>query len=189
MRLWALPMGDRVSFSDQALDLGQIAKHHADCETALREYFSTASPSFIDRYAGRTLLALKTDLAFNVEELDYNSAFDVMAAIEAALRTDYLTRVYERKKGRLSRAFRAINKAKGAKASLEKDILAAWRQYAALPNGVYSALLKAFEYRHWLAHGRYWTPTFHRQYDFFTVFGIAQELFEFMDVVAAARNV
>ena len=182
-------MGDRVSFSGQELDLDQIAKHHAASESALREYFSTASSSFIYRYAGGTLSALDTDLEFSVDELDYNSAFNVMAAIEAALRTDYLTRVYERKRDDLSRAFRAINKAKGRKVLLERDILTAWRVHGALPNGIYSSVLKAFEYRHWLAHGRYWVPEFHRKYDYFTVSGIAQELFEFMDTVAADSKV
>lgn len=180
-------MGDRVSFSGQELDLDQIAKHHAASEAALREYFAITSPSFIDRYAGDAFSALETDLAFSIDELDYNSAFNVMAAIEAALRTDYLTRAYERKKDALSRAFRDINKTKGHKASLEKDILAAWRQHGALSNNVYSALLKAFKHRHWLAHGRYWVPKHLRQYDYFTVSGIAQELFEFMDEVAARK--
>lgn len=174
-------MGERVRLSGQELDLNQIARHYAASEAALREYFSTESPSFISRYTGGILSALKDDLAFSIAELDYNSAFNVMTAVEAALRIDYLTRAYEKKKGGLSRAFRAIYKIKGKKASLEEDILKTWHEHAALPKRIYDDLLKAFQYRHWIAHGRYWAPKFHRQYDYFSISGIAQELFEFMD--------
>lgn len=174
-------MGDRVSFSGQELGLDQIAKHHTAAEAALREYFSTTSPSFVDRYATTTLSDVANDLAFSVDELEYTSAFTVMAAIEAALRTDYLTRVYERRRDTLSRAFRTIHKSRGSRALLEDEILVAWRDHGPMPASLMSALVSALKYRHWLAHGRYWKPKLGRQYDYFTVFGIAEELFELMD--------
>lgn len=174
-------MGERVSFSGQELDLDQIAKHHIATEAALREYFSTASPSFVGRYAAPKLGDVVNDLAFSVNELEYNSTFNVMAAIEAALRTDYLNRAYERRKDVLSRAFRTIHQTRGARAMLEDEILVAWRDHGAMPASLMSALVSALKYRHWLAHGRYWEPKLGRKYDYFTVFGIAEELFVLMD--------
>lgn len=174
-------MGDRVSFSGQEQNLDQIAKHHIATEAALREYFSTTSPSFWSRYLAPKLSDVANDLAFSVDELDRSSAFNVMAAIEAALRTDYLTRAYEKKKDELSRVFRDLHNERGSRVSLEDDILAAWRDYGAMSASLKSALVSALNYRHWLAHGRYWEPKLGRKYDYFTVFGIAVELFCLMD--------
>ncbi len=176
-------MGERVSFSGRSLDLVQIAKHHECCYEALHEFFSTASPSFVNRYLGKSRSDLESELKFSLDELDRSSAFNVLAAIEASLRTDYLTRVYGRKKGRLSRSFRKLYGSKKASAALDRDILLAWVNDGGLPNRVYTALLKAFGYRHWLAHGRYWVP--HQNYDYFSVSVIAQELFQVMDEAAS----
>jgi hypothetical protein len=174
-------MAERVSFSGQELGLDQIAKHHIATEAALREFFSPTSPSFLSRYVAPKPSEVAIDLAFSVAELEYNSAFTVMAAIEAALRTDYLTRAYKKKKDTLSRAFRAIHKSHGPRASLENEILVAWHDHGPMPASLKSALVSALNYRHWLAHGRYWEPKLGRKYDYFTVFGIAEELFELMD--------
>lgn len=173
-------MVEKVSFSGQELDLDQIAKHHDASEAALREYFSTTSPSFASRYVAPTPSAVTNDLTFSINELDSTSAFNVMAAIEAALRTDYLTRSYEKKKDDLSRAFRGIHKKRGPRALLEDEILVAWHDTGAMSASLKSALVSAFKYRHWLAHGRYWMPKLGRKYDYFTVSGIAVELFELM---------
>ncbi|MGX5188164.1 hypothetical protein ACWKT5_37085 [Streptomyces avermitilis] len=53
---------------------------------------------------------------------------------------------------------------------LEVDILENWKAYRHDRKAVFSALLSALNYRHWMAHGRYWKPRLDRKYDFNTVY-------------------
>lgn len=45
----------------------------------------------------------------------------ILAVVEAALKMDYLTRVYERRKDDLSRVFRDLYREKGRNARLDDD--------------------------------------------------------------------
>jgi hypothetical protein len=58
--------------------------------------------------------------------------------------------------------------------SFEEDILQGWRSYFPADKAVLSQLKGAFNYRHWFAHGRYYTPKLGQKYDFFLVYGLAQ---------------
>ena len=74
----------------------------------------------------------------------------------------------------VSRAFRNLYSDKGPHVSLEDDILVAWRQNSDVPHKVIADLKEAFQYRHWLAHGRYWNPRF-RKLDYEEVYTLAEE--------------
>jgi hypothetical protein len=92
--------------------------------------------------------------------------------VEAAFRIDYLQRCYRRGKDPVSRAFRNIYKVKQKRASLEDEIFTAWVKNSSGTRSIIGDLRGAFKFRHWLAHGRYWTPKFNR-YDFNSVFALA----------------
>jgi len=49
------------------------------------------------------------------------------------------------------------------------DILEGWKRYTSASSSLIGDLRGAFKFRHWLAHGRYWTPRFGRKYDFDSV--------------------
>ena len=102
----------------------------------------------------------------------------LLSAIEASLRIDYLNRVYRREKDDLSKIFRKIHKNKANKASLEEDILSSWKKYHPSFQSIFSDLLGALKYRHWLAHGRYWGPKLGRQYDFYSIYIIAIRFYQ-----------
>jgi len=68
--------------------------------------------------------------------------------------------VYEKKKDTISRACRALYKQKGARVSLEDDILAIWKQNYPECKIAIGHFIGVLKLRHWLAHGRYWTPKF-----------------------------
>ena len=68
-------------------------------------------------------------------ELAYLTMLDLVAATEAAIRLDYLSRVYERKKDDVSRHFRGLFREQGDRASLESDILATWKLLAPRTKG------------------------------------------------------
>ncbi|QEP43550.1 hypothetical protein D5085_10720 [Ectothiorhodospiraceae bacterium BW-2] len=105
-------------------------------------------------------------------ELGYQTTFSVLSAIEAVLKLDYDQRVINRLKDPLSREFRKLHKSKGHRILLEDDILANWQLHYQNAASVIQPLIKAFRFRHWLAHGRYWQPKF-QHYDFDDVYILA----------------
>jgi len=166
-------MANRVAFSGKNVDIAIHALHHIDMEKALRLYFSPDSPFYLTRFAGETPSAVTSMMHERLDELDRSSSLTVLGATEAVFRIDYLNRCYEKQKDDLSRAFREIHKEKGSHASLDNDIFEAWQTYEPTHKATISSLRSAFNFRHWLAHGRYWEPKFGRRYDYVTCYALA----------------
>jgi hypothetical protein len=166
-------MANRVSFSGDHLGLLEIAAHHQDLESSLALYFSAASPSFLVRFAGYAATEVTDGLGERLDEADLTSSLTVLAAVEAAFRIDYLQRCYRRGRDPVSRAFRKIYRAKQQHASLEDEIFEAWIDNSYGARSIIGELRGAFKFRHWLAHGRYWTPKLGRRYGFNDVFALA----------------
>jgi hypothetical protein len=93
--------------------------------------------------------------------------------MEAIFRIDYEQRCYLKKKDPLSRAFRDLHKHRRSNVSLEEEIFDLWKEYTNGAKQLISELKGAFKYRHWLAHGRYWTPKLGRKYDFVSLYALA----------------
>lgn len=157
------------------LSMEQIAQHQRDLEHSLRQYFSEDSPTFEERFLGATPDDVLDELELRLEEIDLASSLTILAAIEAAFRIDYLERNRRTRRGKdeISRALRKLYKSKREKASLEEEIFGAWIKHSAGPKAVISDLRGAFKFRHWLAHGRYWTPNLGRRFDFQYLFALA----------------
>ncbi|MHB8384631.1 MAG: hypothetical protein ACYDC3_20105 [Candidatus Binataceae bacterium] len=166
-------MADRVRFSRRHRELPEIAAYHQDLAPSLRLYFSAASPSYLLRFDGYTATEVTDELRKRLEEADLTSSLTVLTSLEAAFRIDYLQRCYLRGKDPVSRAFRNIYKSKRVRASLEDEIFDVWAKNSSVPPSIISELRGAFRFRHWLAHGRYWTPKFGRRYDYPDVFQLA----------------
>lgn len=167
----------RVSFSEQNLVLDEIDQYYRNIEASTRFYFSLSNPNADELFAGRTKTEIEYELEVISEENEHLVALNLLASIEAAFRVDYLQRCYKRKKDSLSLALRNIHNTKGNHASLEDDIFTAWKENTSSSNSIVSDLKGAFKYRHWLAHGRYWEPKLGRKYDYFSVFTLAQTVF------------
>lgn len=176
-------MPRRVSFSDQHLELEEIADHYSDVEAALRQFFSpsAANPAQIIGYTPNELLQL---LEQRLTEQNYSTALSVCCALEAAFQIDYLKRIYQKKKDILSRAFRNLHKEKGPRVSVKNDILKAWRENTTVPMRLIDDLRKVFEYRDWLAHGRYWIPKLGKCHDYQSIYGLAMVIFANFPFVA-----
>ncbi len=157
-------MARKVSFSNQELQVHEIDVHYTICAAALRAYYIGTNSAFV----GYTNNQLKTELHGRLEELNKSCSFLLLTVVEARLRIDYLKRCYEKRKDDLSRRFRKINKECGEKRErpdLSDDILDAWKQHGASAPLV-SEIRGAWNYRNWLAHGRYWKPKLGRKYDY-----------------------
>ncbi len=178
-------MASRVAFSNQNVDITEHALHHIDLENALRLYFSPNAPSYVIRFAGSSPSEVAQELQSRLDELDLSSALTILGAVEAALRVDYLQRCYEKHKDTVSRKFRDIFQRRGAKASLDEDILKTWQLLRPESAGEVIALRHAFAVRHWLAHGRYWVPKWGTtRYDYTTVYTLAVATFSSLPLVA-----
>lgn len=133
------------------------------------------------RYFGRTPEELEASFTFQSAELGLLSILGMLACTEAALRVDFIERVSNRRKDRVSRRFRLAFKRHGRHVRLVEDILDPWREHgdsaarAAVPE-----FKGALNLRHWLAHGRYWRPKLGRAagYDPVDVFDICRQLLQ-----------
>jgi len=160
---------------NEAIDA--IAEYHNDVEASLRLYFREVAPEFTARFPGsrydEVRAAWNKVLAARLEETDQRSAFFILASLERAFRDDYERRCKRRMKDDLSRAFRAMYKYRKARVSLEEDIFEAWREHSSGSRPLIGELRGAFNFRHWLAHGRYGEPNLGRKYDFDSVYDLA----------------
>ena len=101
----------------------------------------------------------------------------ILAALEAAFRMDFLLRCYKRRRDPLSRAFREVHLEKGQRVSL-MDIFSLWQLHSNVSPSVIATLERVFKYRHWLAHGRYWTPKIGREYDYDDIYTLAESIYD-----------
>jgi len=157
----------RVPFSNEELPIKEIEAYFVTTEKALRSFYQINNLYFTTY----TVEELNNELERRIEELDKSTAFTILAAIEAHLRVDFLQRYYDKEKDPLSRKFRNLYKKKGDRPPLE-DILELWMQHLTRKS-VISELRGALNYRHWLAHGRYWVAKWGRKYDFYDVLTLA----------------
>jgi hypothetical protein len=166
-------MAKKVSFSGENLSLAEAARHHNDTDGALNLFFSTVSPSYQMRFAGYKLDEVREELGDRLAELDRTTTMSLLAAVEAAFRIDYLQRCYRRRKDGVSRQFWEIYKEKASRASLEDEIFEVWKSNTPGSNKLISDLRGAFKFRHWMAHGRYWTPKLGQKYDYLSIYPLA----------------
>lgn len=98
-------------------------------------------------------------------ELDYLTMLDLLASGEAALKIDFYCRLSNRKpKDNILTEYRRIYNVKKEKVSLENDILDVLSNHLDELKSEISDFKGCMKLRHWLAHGRYWTPKLPRPY-------------------------
>ncbi len=161
----------------QPLQLEEVADYYDDSEASLRLYFSPHNlnaANILLKYAAEMLpVVLKNRL----DELDRSTSLSLLAALEAVFRIDYKERAKRKKKDCLSKALREIYQTKELKASLEEDIFNAWLENTDVKPKLIEDLKGAFKYRHWLAHGRYWTPKMGRpDYEYSEIYQLAETI-------------
>lgn len=169
---------NRVAFSDDNLDLAEISQHHNDIDASVRSYFLPTAPSVSVRFAGCTGHQIELEMVALLLEHERNTSMNILAALEAAFRVDFLQRCYRKRKDNLSRALRNMHSMKGTRVSMEDDILQAWKDHTSVSAKIISDLRGAFKYRHWLAHGRYWQPKLGQKYDYHGLYILAESIFE-----------
>jgi hypothetical protein len=111
-------------------------------------------------------------------ESDFRSALTVLTGLEAYFRTDFNERCRRRLKDDLSVRFREIERnierdQRGTPVSLD-SILDGWKIAHGVSAREIGVVRGAFKFRHWLAHGRYWSPKLGYKYDFNGIYLMAK---------------
>ena len=158
------------------MSLLKIADYYDDSEKALRLFFSPENHGYSLRFIGYTRDEVEEELKLRLQELDRAVSLSILSALEALFRIDYLTRCYNKKKDPLSRKMRGISRKKGVRTSLENDILRLWKEVCPEYKSFNSEVIPAFDYRNWLAHGRYWEPKLGRNYDYNSLYDLAYSI-------------
>jgi len=148
---------------------------------------SNAAPTD-SRFFGMTRDEIEVFFNLHVSELDFLAILSIMTAAEASIRLDYLNRLKRRLKDPVSKRFKEIQKKlshrkKADRPGLEEDILDTWATRAPTAKTPVGDFKGALKLRHWLAHGRYWSPKLGRQeYSPGDVFDISKSLLDIIDV-------
>ena len=154
--------------------LSKIAEHYGDLQSYLALAFSAELRHRTARYDRYSEREMAERLRERRDEVDLTSSLTVLGALEAAFRIDYRMRCERRKRDNVSRAFRAIYRTRRERASLEQEIFQAWVDNSSGVGRLIGELRGAFKFRHWLAHGRYWTPKLGRPYTFVDIYTLAE---------------
>lgn len=158
-----------TSFSNENVDVEFIAYHYKTTINALIEFYNTNNKYF----AGYLSRELDEEFGHSSRELELNYCLSLLASVEAAARIDYLVCVANKFKDSVSISLREIFQKKQNKAPFE-DILETWKTKGNCKGKIITDLKGATNYRHWLAHGRYWVPKHGRVYDFDILYSIAK---------------
>jgi hypothetical protein len=158
-------------------NLTEIANYHNDTVDSLNLFFSTPKTLESVRFAGSTREEVDAVLFERIEETDLRSCLILLASIEAALRVDYRVRTQTKQKDGLSRDFRDMYKTHQEWVGLSDQILDSWVKHHPNLKPLVGELRSALQFRHWLAHGRYWQPKWGRQYDYLNIYNLADLIF------------
>jgi hypothetical protein len=96
--------------------------------------------------------------------LDNVTILSLLTAVEAAVRIDFLERIRARKKDALSKHFLELHRRLGRHVEFEKHILDGWKLCRPATKRAIGYFKGAWRLRNWLAHGRYWEPSFGQNY-------------------------
>jgi hypothetical protein len=136
-------------------------------------------------FGGRTLAEVDDYFNAVLEEVDHHVCLSLIAAVEAAVYLDFRKRVADRKKDLVSKSFMELFKVNDRdlrKISylFDSDILQTWASQGRGCKKAIGEFLGAWNYRHWLAHGRYWDCD--SSYHPATVMKIVQEMLSNMRI-------
>lgn len=169
-------MSRKVSFYKNYPEFVDIGELYDVSVKSMEMFYSPSNPQFDTRFKFYSPEEIEKEKEGQLEDIDASLAFTLLASIEASFRVDYLQRCYRKKKDPLSRIFRNLHNRKGNRVSLKDDLLDAWKEHSSVRPLLLGDIKDAFNYRHWLAHGRYWDPKFGRRYDFSNIYDLANEV-------------
>ena len=155
-----------VSFSNRNRDINEIFDWYGTMQSALQSFHARLSEKIYNndqliidsekKFSNCSLDGLRIHFEIAQNELEDVVCLQLIAAVEAIFRKDYLYRIERRKKDELSRVFRSHKFKNPTRVSFEDVILNEWKRKYPAYNIIIDHYREALQYRHWLAHGQYW---------------------------------
>lgn len=90
------------------------------------------------------------------DELDQEVVLAMVASVEATLRMDFDARIKDKTRDPLRPMFKNLRDKYDQRVRLD-DIVDCWKEVAGKKPNVFARIGSLLKYRHWLAHGRYWS--------------------------------
>ena len=167
-----------ILFSHEHLALEEISKQYTNVENSVTLYFSNGNPRFSEIYSLYSPGELVEERNGCLLEHRLNASMTVLAAVEAAFRIDFELRCGNANPDPISNRFRMLRRGRMQHSiSFTREILHGWEKEYPSGADVISAMREAFQFRNWLAHGRYWVPDI-AKIDFGDVYALAESAFE-----------
>jgi len=151
--------------------------------------FNLLGGIFPAKFIGYSKDEVDKELKERKETLNRMCSLEMLAAIEAKIRIDYIVRGQNKLRDDFSKEIRKIYTKKENKASLIDDILFTWKKEKPSHKSRLDDLGKALDYRNWLAHGRYWQPKKHphiNRYDYLSIYALASDILNNLELVENA---
>lgn len=181
----------KTSFSGQNTRIEQVEEYYSDSEESLNAFygFDLLGGGFPAKFIGYSKDEVDKELKERKEALDRMCSLEILAAIEARIRIDYIVRGQNKLRDKFSKEIRKIYDKKENRASLVDDILFIWKKENPSHKSRLDDLGKALDYRNWLAHGRYWQPKKHphiNRYDYLSVYALASDVLNNLELIESA---
>lgn len=154
----------KVRLSSRQLSLRQIANEYHFSIYILGFAFKHEKQLFQFQDKNEILFQNKIELRNRLEkESEYSACFKILSMIEAKLRVDFIIRVRNGYRDNISNAFWILTDVQYPGNQIYeyrlKDIISIWKKEKPEVNEILVKVEKAIsEFRHWIAHGRYWIP-------------------------------
>lgn len=142
--------------SGRRLFITEVVAQKDAVEKALLLSHSHDNPDYNANFVGMTVAEINELKEARLSESEMTHSLILLAAIEAKIRTDANERHVNRYKDPLSRKIRGLYRDR-KNIKLEDHLISARSEVEPQNKRFYDELRKALKYRHWLAHGRYWT--------------------------------
>lgn len=157
-----------IQFSDNVLTPEEIEHYYKEVEKSIEMRFNKEqNANYVGDFLGYTeeeIISSKKEL---LQELSIEASFFLLAYIESLFRKDFILRINAgRKKYRdnITKEYKSIYVPykRVYSYSLVDVIFSTWKQYVS-PNSkeledVFRTLPQYYDFRNWIAHGRYWVP-------------------------------
>ncbi|WP_047153735.1 hypothetical protein [Aneurinibacillus tyrosinisolvens] len=165
-------------FSGENQNIDNLARWFEVNRAAIEQYKQQILNGIItpEEFLGMTHRQVGEYFSDLLKELEFSFCLNMIAAIEARFKMDYIVRATDKLKDDLSREFRDIYKEKKENVGLEEVILESWKKHHVNLKNHISFYIGALKYRHWLAHGRYWNPKLGQKYDYTSVYLICSNI-------------
>jgi len=175
-------------FSGEVLTLNEIVRYYSLSKESLiflMNRILTGKSDILSEFIGYTEDELKEEFKRLQCEVEKCAVFNILTTLEAEFRMDFFIRVKRKYKCSISKKFRDIykqyeKKHKENRIPLKEEILRVWKEEFPKLKSIIDPYIEALNYRHWLAHGRWWKPKvrYDEKYDFDTVYRLAQSIYD-----------